>query len=74
MSLVIVKHFTVNDGSGGINVVTERPLPQKGQRIRVTGKVNELFSLGTETLLVLIEEPREAKPNTERTGDAMRRK
>jgi hypothetical protein len=56
-SLVVVKYFTVNDGTGSINVVTDRPLPAKGQRIKVTGKVNELFSLGTETVLVLIEEP-----------------
>lgn len=60
-SLFVVKYFTVYDGTGRINVVTERPLPAKGQRIRVTGKVNELFSLGTETLLVLIEDG-EGKP------------
>jgi len=70
-SLVVVKYFTVNDGTGSINVVTERPLPAKGQRIRVRGKVNEVFSLGTETLLVLIEDKgEEGKPME--TGAAAR--
>ncbi len=70
-SLVVVKYFTVNDGTGSINVVTARPLPAQGQRIRVTGKVNEVFSLGTETLLVLMEEKSEAgKPMN--TGAAAR--
>ena len=55
-SLVVVKYFTVNDGTGSINVITEKLLPAKGQRIRVSGRVNELFSLGTETMLVLVED------------------
>jgi hypothetical protein len=67
LSLVVVKYFTVNDGTGSINVVTERPLPKKGERIRVTGKINEMFSLGTETLLVLVEEKGGAE--SQRSGE-----
>lgn len=69
LSLVVVKYFTVNDGTASINVITERPLPRKGQRIRVTGKVNEMFSLGTETLLVLVEEKEKSGTESERPGE-----
>ncbi len=55
-SLVLVKYFVVNDGSGSIRVVTTQPLPRKGERIRVMGKVHELISFGSETLLVMVEE------------------
>lgn len=37
-------------------MVTERPLPRKGQRIKVKGTVQEAFSLGEETLRVVVEE------------------
>jgi hypothetical protein len=56
LSLFVVKYFTVTDGTASINVITERPLPRFGQKIRVTGKVTEAISLGRETLLVLIED------------------
>lgn len=69
LSLVVIKYFTVNDGTGSINVVTDRPLPRKGQRIRVTGKVNEMFSLGTQTLLVLVEEKEKSGAGSERSGE-----
>lgn len=69
LSLFVIKYFTLNDGTGSINVITEKPLPKKGQRIRVTGKVSELFSLGRETLLVLMEQDKDrGKPGTEETG------
>lgn len=55
-SLLVVKYFTVNDGTGSINVITDRPLPKKGEKISVTGKVVELISLGTDTLLAIEEE------------------
>jgi len=69
MSLVVVKYFTVNDGTGSINVITDRPLPKKGQRIRVTGKVDEMFSLGTERLLVLVEEKAKSGAGSGRPGE-----
>jgi hypothetical protein len=67
LSLFVFKYFTVNDGTGKINVITERPLPRHGQRIKVTGKIHELFAFGRETLLVLIEEKEEGGPKAERT-------
>jgi hypothetical protein len=51
-----LKYYTVSDGSGSIRVMTERPLPRKGERIRVTGKVREAFSIGTQSAVVLVEE------------------
>jgi hypothetical protein len=54
-SFFVVKYFTLADGSGEIGVVTERPLPQRGERIRVTGQVRETFSLGDRTMLMLVE-------------------
>lgn len=55
-SVVVLKYFTVNDGTGSMNVVTDQVLPRKGQRIEVTGKVAELFAFGSEALLVILEE------------------
>lgn len=50
------KYYTLSDGSGSIRVMTERPLPKKGEHIRVTGKVQEAFTFGTQTSVVLVEE------------------
>ena len=68
VSLVLLKYFTVNDGSGSINVVTTQPLPRKGERIRVMGKVHEVFSFGSETLLVMVEEKAPASLYTSLQG------
>jgi len=54
-SLFIVKYFVVRDNSGEISVVTEKPLPVKGEKIKVKGTVREAFSIGTKTALVLVE-------------------
>lgn len=54
-SFFIVKYFVVQDNSGEISVVTEKPLPAKGEKIRVKGTVKEAFSIGSKTSLVLVE-------------------
>ena len=54
-SLIVVKYFLIRDDSGEIIVVTNKPLPRKGETITVKGKVQEAFSLGSETLFVFIE-------------------
>ncbi len=54
-SLVFVKWFTLNDGTASINVVTTRPLPAKGEHLRVTGTVKQAFSIGDEVLTVIVE-------------------
>lgn len=54
-SIVLLKYFTLNDGTGEMIVVTQRPMPTKGDKIKVRGTVQEAFSLGDQQLLVLIE-------------------
>jgi len=55
-SLFVIKYFTVNDGTGTIGVISENPLPRKGEKIKVTGTVKEALSLGDQTLTMLYEE------------------
>jgi aspartyl/asparaginyl-tRNA synthetase len=54
-SLFVVKYFVLRDSSGEITVVTDRPLPAKGEKIKVKGVVKEAFSIGDKTSLVLVE-------------------
>jgi hypothetical protein len=39
--------YQIDDGSGTLWVVSERGVPRKGARVRVTGKVRDAFDLGT---------------------------
>jgi hypothetical protein len=57
-SIVFMKYFIIRDKTGEITVITERPLPAKGEAIKVTGTVKEAFSLGSRTLLVIVESPK----------------
>ena len=59
-SLLVVKYFTLRDGTGEITIVTQRPMPKEGERLTVKGTVREAFSLGSETLLVIEEKPEKA--------------
>jgi hypothetical protein len=54
-SIFVMKYFIVRDNSGEITVITERPMPAKGETIKVKGIVKEAFSIGTKTALVLME-------------------
>lgn len=54
-SLFVIKYFVVRDKTGEIAVVTNRPLPKKGETIKVKGKVEEAFSIADKQLIVLIE-------------------
>ncbi len=54
-NLLVAKFFTVRDGTGEIVVVTERPLPRKGEKLAVRGTVREAFALGERHLLVIQE-------------------
>jgi hypothetical protein len=54
-SIVVIKYFTLRDETGEIAVITDKPLPAKGQKIKVSGTVQEAFSLGDKQLIVLIE-------------------
>ena len=54
--LVFIKYFVLQDKTGRITVVTDKPLPGKGTEIKVQGIVREAFSLGDQRLPVLIEQ------------------
>lgn len=54
-SLFVIKYFRVKDKTGEIMVVTRRSLPSIGSKVRVKGRVEEAFSIGTEQMLVFVE-------------------
>lgn len=54
-SLVFVKYFTLKDASGEVPVITSKPLPRPGEKLAVTGKVQETLSLGTQSKIVIRE-------------------
>jgi hypothetical protein len=56
-NLVLVKYYIVDDGSGEIAVVTESALPKEGQSVSVKGRVNQAFAVGSERLIVIVENP-----------------
>jgi hypothetical protein len=60
-SLLVVKFFTLADSTGEIIVITERPLPKNGQRLRVRGVVHEAFSIGNESVMVIEESGGESR-------------
>jgi hypothetical protein len=53
-SLLVTKYFELQDDSGSIRVVTDRVLPKKGEKVRVTGQM-ESIELGSERLIVIRE-------------------
>lgn len=54
-NLVVVKTFSVKDDSGEIRIVTKRSLPKKGEKVRVTGRVDQAFSIGSSSYVVIVE-------------------
>ncbi|MGZ3535578.1 MAG: hypothetical protein ACXU9K_10155 [Thermodesulfobacteriota bacterium] len=55
-SLVFIKYFKVRDETGEILIVTDRPLPKVGTKIKVKGTVQEAFSIGDQQLIVINEQ------------------
>jgi hypothetical protein len=55
VGLVFVQYFVLKDNTGEITVVTTKPLPRKGSRITVKGKVRQAFSIGDDQLIVVVE-------------------
>jgi hypothetical protein len=54
-AFLVIKYFIIRDKTGEIAVVTEKPLPKKGNRIKVKGTVEEAFAIGDKQLIVIIE-------------------
>ncbi len=67
-SLVMIKYFTLRDSTGEIMIVTDRPLPKEGDRVTVKGTVHEAFSIGTKTLLVIMERAENKAKEESRAG------
>ena len=55
-SLVFIKYFRVRDETGEIVIVTDKPLPKLGTKIKVKGTVQEAFSIGDQQLIVIVEQ------------------
>lgn len=55
-SLFIVKYFRVKDKTGELVVVTSKTLPPMGSKVRIKGRVKEAFSIGSEQMLVFVED------------------
>jgi hypothetical protein len=56
-NLLLVKYYEVDDGTGEIPVVTQSELPKEGEEVRVKGKVDQAFVLGSARLVVIVEQP-----------------
>ena len=54
VSLLIVKYFEIQDDTGTIKVVTDKLLPTKGEKLKVTGHMTAI-EIGTERWIVLRE-------------------
>jgi aspartyl/asparaginyl-tRNA synthetase len=54
VSLLVIKYYEVQDGTGSIKVVTDNLLPAKGEKLKVTGRTT-VIELGTERWIVLRE-------------------
>lgn len=53
-SLVFMSYFEVTDETGSIYVITDKPMPVKGERLKIAAKV-QYFSLGTKQVISLKE-------------------
>ena len=56
-NLLVVKYYQVDDGTGEIAVVTQGALPKEGEHVRVKGRVEQAFALGSAHVVVIVEQP-----------------
>jgi hypothetical protein len=54
-SLIIIKYFVMRDSTGEVTIVTEKPLPKIGTKMKVKGTVQEAFAIGDQQLIVIFE-------------------
>ncbi len=55
VNIMVMRYYTVSDGTGEIFVMTDGAVPAEGSQVRVTGTVSQAMSMGDKSLLVLIE-------------------
>ena len=61
-SVIFVKFFELDDGTGRIKVVTNRVLPQNGEKIQITGRMQSI-EIGPQRTIVLRENPQQGEPS-----------
>ena len=54
VSLLVIKYYEIQDGTGSIKVVTDKLLPTRGEKVKVTGRMT-VAEMGTERWVVLRE-------------------
>jgi hypothetical protein len=54
-SLLVVKSFVLKDKTGEIRVITDRVLPNVGDKVVVHGRLEERFLLGISVRLSLLK-------------------
>jgi hypothetical protein len=54
VSLVLIKYYEIQDETGSIKVLTDKLLPGRGEKMRVTGTM-AVVELGTERWVVIRE-------------------
>ena len=59
-SILIVKYFEIQDDTGKIKVVTDRSLPAKGEKLKVTGRTG-VIEVGPERWVVFREKSKPDK-------------
>jgi len=58
MNVLVMRYYTVSDGTGQMRVLPSGAVPQVGSDVKVRGTVSQAFVMGDKTLLVLFEEKR----------------
>jgi hypothetical protein len=53
-SIPFLRYFEISDETGTIYVITNKPLPAKGKKIKITGRV-KYYTFLSESLLVIEE-------------------
>jgi hypothetical protein len=54
VSLLLVKYYEIQDDTGSVRVITDKLLPSRGEKLRVTGRM-AVVEIGTERWVVLRE-------------------
>jgi len=54
-NLLFMKYYVVKHDTGEITVITDRAVRRAGENVRVKGIVNQAFSLGDQSLVVIVE-------------------
>jgi len=53
---LVMRYFVVKDDTGEMVVVTDRAVPNPGEKVRVRGRVDQAFAFRGNSLTVIIED------------------